>query len=125
MTSQLVVSARFALTAQEAITALSRWVDEAPVNAARDPEARTWGRIAKVQEECGEVIAAYIGVTGQNPRKGVTHTPYDVETELLDVALTALCAYEHVTDHAGRAVVELLGFALSRHTRAMGGASHG
>lgn len=76
---------------------LSAWIDAHPANAARDPEARLWGRLAKIQEEAGEVIAATIGATGQNPRKGVTHTMDDVARELLDVAVTALAAYEHVT----------------------------
>lgn len=79
------------------LAALSAWIDGHPANAARDPEARLWGRIAKVQEEAGEVVSALIGVTGQNPRKGVTHSMDDVANELLDVAVTALVAYEHVT----------------------------
>lgn len=106
--------------AQDAITKLSRWVDDAPANAGRDPQARTWGRLAKVAEECGEVIAAYIGATGQNPRKGTTHDMADVEKELLDVALTALAAYEHITDHQGRAMRDLCSFATQRHERALG-----
>jgi NTP pyrophosphatase (non-canonical NTP hydrolase) len=75
---------------------ISRWVDDAPANAARDPEARTWGRLSKVAEEAGEVISAFIGVTGQNPRKGVSDHMDHVAEELLDVALTALAAYVHV-----------------------------
>ena len=94
-----------------AIVALSEWIDKAPVNAARNPEAATWGRLAKVGEEAGEVIAAYIGVTAQNPRKGVTHTEQDVTKELLDVAVTALAAYEHVIGHRGTSIE-----ALRRHT---------
>jgi hypothetical protein len=31
-------------------------------------------RMLKLQEEVGEVAQAVIGVTGQNPRKGTTHT---------------------------------------------------
>jgi len=84
------------------ITALSRWIDEG--NVGRDPEAATWARIAKITEEAGEVVAALIGATGQNPRKGVTHTMSDVEDELLDVALTALAALEHVRGHDGRSL---------------------
>lgn len=76
---------------------LSAWIDTAPANAARDPEAATWGRLAKVAEESGEVIAAYIGATGQNPRKGITHGMAAVRGELLDVAVTALTAIEHLT----------------------------
>lgn len=82
------------MTANGALHALSRWIDLG--NADRDAEARTWGRLAKVSEECGEVIAAFIGWTGQNPRKGVTHGPSDVESELLDVAVTALGAIAHL-----------------------------
>lgn len=73
---------------------LSAWIDAG--NEHREAEARTWGRLAKVSEECGEVIAAYIGMTGQNPRKGFTHGALDVEEELLDVAVTALCAVAHL-----------------------------
>lgn len=105
--------------AQAAMTRLSQWIDDAPANAARNPEALTWSRLAKVAEECGEVIAAYIGFTGQNPRKGVTHTGQDVESELLDVALTALLAYEHVTNHRGDCVVDLLLNVLEKRKRAI------
>ena len=78
------------------LAALSQWIDAG--NEHRDPEAVTWGRLAKVSEECGEVISAYIGATGQNPRKGVTGDMNNVVDELLDVAITALCAIEHVLD---------------------------
>lgn len=54
------------------------------------PEAT---RLLKIIEEAGEVAEAYIGVTGANPRKGFTHSLGDLESELLDVALTALIAY--------------------------------
>lgn len=90
---------------QAALVALSEWIDAG--NAHRDPEARTWGRLAKLSEEEGEVIGAYIGATGQNPRKGVTHSTADVLEELLDVAVTALGAYEHLDNHAGRSLSEL------------------
>ncbi|SRR5712691_8884480 len=86
---------------------ISDWIDNSPENLARDPEARTWGRLAKVSEECGEVIGAYIGVTGQNPRKGVNHSQDDVLKELLDVAITALCAYEHMTGNKAQSLEAL------------------
>src|SRR5690606_15699829 len=91
--------------AQASLTALSEWIDAG--NTHRDPESVTWGRIAKLTEESGEVIAAYIGATGQNPRKGVTHTVEDVIAELLDVAVTALGAVEHLTEHRGDALARL------------------
>ena len=93
------------LTASEALVALSEWIDAA--NAHKPPEQQAWERTAKVAEECGEVIAAMIGMTGQNPRKGVTHTVDDVVAELLDVAITALGGVEHLTGHKGGAL-ELL-----------------
>lgn len=77
---------------------ISDWIDDAPQNAARDREAALWGRVSKVSEECGETIAALIGATGQNPRKGTTHVLADVCEELLDVALTALAAWYHITE---------------------------
>jgi NTP pyrophosphatase (non-canonical NTP hydrolase) len=91
--------------AQAALTELSKWIDAG--NTGRDPEAVTWGRLAKLTEESGEVIAAFIGQTGQNPRKGVTHQLADVIEELLDVAVTALGAIEHLTDHDGYALERL------------------
>lgn len=89
---------------------LSRWVDESPENAARDPEAATWGRLSKITEEAGEVITAFIGATGQNPRKGFSATEADVRKELLDVAVAALAAYEHLSGNQGQSVVALKGY---------------
>ncbi|WBB68962.1 MazG-like family protein [Micromonospora sp. WMMD812] len=51
-------------------------------------------RILKLTEEAGEAAGAWIGLLGQNPRKGVTHTREDVAAELADVAFTALVAVE-------------------------------
>lgn len=98
----------------QSLAALSDWIDTAPANAARDPEAATWGRLAKITEEAGEVIAAFIGATEQNPRKGRTHEGTDVIKELLDVALTALCAVEHMTNNSGRSMA-----LLSEHIRSV------
>ncbi len=91
-------------TSDEALIELNQWIDKH--NAGKDPEARTWGRLSKVGEEFGEVVSAYIGVTNQNPRKGSYSTMDDVVKELLDVALTALCAVVHLTgdEHATEAL---------------------
>ena len=96
------------------IAALSRWIDDG--NQHRDPEAATWARLAKITEEAGEVVAAHIGATGQNPRKGVTHSTADVEAELLDVAITALAALEHLRGHDERSL-DLLGDKLEATLR--------
>lgn len=84
------------------LAALSARIDASSEH--RDPEAVTWGRIAKIAEESGEVIAAFIGATGQNPRKGVTHSIDDVIEELLDVAVTALGAVEHLTGNESTSI---------------------
>lgn len=76
------------------LCALSRWIDDN--NALKPAEQQLWERTAKTAEEAGEVIAAMIGYTGQNPRKGYTHSISDVQAELLDVAVTALGAIAHI-----------------------------
>ena len=45
--------------------------------------------LMKVAEEFGEAVEAYIGATGQNPRKGVCRTVDDIRKELYDVIVTA------------------------------------
>lgn len=76
-----------------------------------------WERIGKIAEEYGEVTEAWIGVAGSNPRKGKTHTDTHLLTELLDVALCALGAYEHVTGNAGNCHDALYEHAVSRTDR--------
>jgi NTP pyrophosphatase (non-canonical NTP hydrolase) len=56
------------------------------------PNAALAFRVLKLTEETGEAAEALIGATGQNPRKGVTHTMDDLANELCDVALTAMLA---------------------------------
>ncbi|MPY47089.1 MazG-like family protein [Streptomyces acidicola] len=55
-------------------------------------------RILKLSEEAGEVAQAWIGAVGQNPRKGVTHSPRDVADELCDVIVTAAVALASIVD---------------------------
>ena len=81
------------------LTRLSVWIDDH--NIDKNPDLQLWERIGKIGEEFGETIAALIGYLGQNPRKGVTHTLGDIQKELLDVAVTALGAHEHVTGNHG------------------------
>ncbi|RJL24473.1 MazG-like family protein [Bailinhaonella thermotolerans] len=82
-----------------AIAELTAWLDAA--NPRTDHEVAM--RIMKIGEEYGEAAAAYIGVTGQNPRKGVHATPDDLAAELCDVAVTALVALTTVTGGPGPA----------------------
>jgi hypothetical protein len=63
----------------------------------QQPLAQAWARLSKIGEELGEAIDAFIGVTGQNPRKGVYGEEDDVDNELVDVALTAILCLQHRT----------------------------
>ncbi|MYS72317.1 hypothetical protein GTY88_18095 [Streptomyces sp. SID5926] len=73
-------------------------------------------RMLKLSEEVGEVAEAVIGATGQNPRKGVTHTWDDVEAELCDVVITAMVALRTLTPEArevfGRHLARVAGRSL-------------
>jgi NTP pyrophosphatase (non-canonical NTP hydrolase) len=75
------------------IRQLVAWLDEA--NGTGEHE--TAMRLMKLGEEAGEVMRAYIGLQGQNPRKGVTHTKADVADELCDVIVTAMVALHGFT----------------------------
>lgn len=72
-------------------------------------------RILKTVEEAGETARAWIGATGQNPRKGTTHTIDEVADELADVAIAALVAIaglgldpQQVTDRRAATVASRL-----------------
>ena len=69
------------------------WLDAAN---GRGPH-ETAVRVMKIAEEAGEAVAAYIGTTGTNPRKGVTATPDGLAGELCDVVLAALIALATIT----------------------------
>ncbi|MFF0591989.1 MazG-like family protein [Streptomyces antibioticus] len=76
-------------------------------------------RILKLSEEVGEVAQAVIGATGQNPRKGTTHTWDDVQSELCDTAITALVALRTLTPEPERVFTEHLARVAER---SLGGA---
>lgn len=81
----------------QSITLLHAWLE------ADQPHGGQEGmllRMLKIQEEVGEVAQAVIGATGQNPRKGTTHTWDDVRSELCDVVITALVALRTLTPDA-------------------------
>ncbi|MFJ8633707.1 MazG-like family protein [Streptomyces sp. NPDC093568] len=80
-----------------AVDALWTWLDtDQPI----DGREGMLLRMLKLSEEVGEVAEAVIGATGQNPRKGVTHTWEDVQGELCDVVITALVALRTLTPDA-------------------------
>ncbi|MEU0406765.1 MazG-like family protein [Streptomyces griseorubiginosus] len=73
-------------------------------------------RLIKVVEEAGEASAAYIGMTVQNPRKGITHTPADVADELCDVIIAAAVALHAFSDAPPAALTAKLDAAARRLT---------
>lgn len=76
------------------IAALVAWLDESNGTGPHE----TAMRLLKLGEEVGEVSQAYIGATGQNPRKGTTHSAGDVADELCDVIVTAMVALHSFVD---------------------------
>ncbi|MFI1026988.1 MazG-like family protein [Streptomyces sp. NPDC020951] len=76
------------------VDALWAWLDANQAHAGREGLLL---RVLKLSEEVGEVAQAVIGATGQNPRKGVSHTWDDVQAELCDVVITALVALRTLT----------------------------
>ena len=77
----------------ENVETLCVWLDDSNEVSQHEDSMR----VMKIGEEYGEAVAAYIGMVGQNPRKGVTHTLDDLLSELADVALTAMAAIQHFT----------------------------
>ena len=110
------------ITFHDEMAELIDWMDtDLDSNVAElykgQPLAQDWARIAKVIEETGEVIDAYIGVTGQNPRKGEYGDMGHVLSELCDVALTGLYAIQHFTKDAESTLGQLHARALHHRQR--------
>ncbi|MFF4797272.1 MazG-like family protein [Streptomyces sp. NPDC001351] len=78
----------------QAVDDLWTWLD---ANRPHGGQEGMLLRMLKLSEEVGEVAEAVIGATGQNPRKGITHTWEDVQGELCDVVITALVALRTLT----------------------------
>jgi NTP pyrophosphatase (non-canonical NTP hydrolase) len=77
---------------------LTDWLGDIPIEV----------QLLKLSEEVGEVAEAYIGLTGHNPRKGVTHTRDDLTGEVADVIITAAVSIVRLTGSpaAARAAFE-------------------
>lgn len=98
------------IRAHNDIIRTDKWIDDnAPIDYQEQPLGMLWGRVGKLGEEVGEAIQALIGVTGQNPRKGVQGTFIDVQNELADVVFTALCAMQHISKNTdNRSIDDIL-----------------
>jgi NTP pyrophosphatase (non-canonical NTP hydrolase) len=98
---------------------VTAWLDGC--NGTSDAELGM--RILKIAEETGEVVAAWFGATGQNPRKGRTHTRDDVAAELADVVTSAVVAMvslghdpaQVLTDAAGKLAARLDTLGVAAH----------
>lgn len=76
------------IACSDAIDISNRWRQEVYVNEQHSLAER----ILKIVEEVGELSEAYIGYTGQNERKGFTHTLEDLRSEIVDVITSGLVA---------------------------------
>ncbi|MFD4632551.1 MazG-like family protein [Streptomyces sp. NPDC058284] len=81
----------------DTVDRLCAWLDS---QNRRAPQEALLLRMLKLSEEVGEVAQAVIGATGQNPRKGTSHTWDDVQAELCDVIVTAMVALRTLTPDA-------------------------
>lgn len=70
---------------ESALRCRDQLIDRSPLTG----QAALLAQALKVQEESGELAEAMIGVMGQNPRKGFSHTTDDLLKEAIDVILTA------------------------------------
>lgn len=91
------------------------WLDGHPDT---DPALAVPLRVLKVAEEAGEAAAALIGATGQNPRKGHSHTEADVAAELCDVITAAAVALATVVPDPERVLREHIGKVYLRSVEA-------
>lgn len=95
------------------VATLTAWLDAA--NPRTEHEVAC--RVMKLAEETGEAVAAYIGMTGQNPRKGTCATLDDLTAELCDVIVTAMVALATVTGDASGAETRLQQHVAARFAR--------
>jgi len=70
------------------VIGVRRWLDRH--NGYGAPELGL--RVARVAEAAGTAVGAWLGLVGQHPRTGVTHTRDEVAAELGEVVLAALVA---------------------------------
>lgn len=95
----------------DTIASLVGWLDE---NSKLDADTEKMMRVWKIFEEAGEVAQAVTGMTGQNPRKGVTHTEEDVQAEICDVIFTGMVALLSRTPEAPQVFAKRLEYVAGR-----------
>ncbi len=102
-----------AITIWQHVATLVTWLDVA--HPRTDHEIAC--RVMKLAEETGEAVAAYIGMTGQNPRKGICATRDDLASELCDVIISAMIALATITGDADSAETSLQAHLSARFAR--------
>jgi NTP pyrophosphatase (non-canonical NTP hydrolase) len=103
---------------RDLVTCIDEWLDDKVGAQYKFGHlAQDWARVGKISEECGEAIQALIGITGQNPRKGVQGTMDDLLNELADCAWTAVLAIQHFTKDASETSNILTRKGLQIHVR--------
>jgi hypothetical protein len=95
------------------VATLVAWLDAAHPRTEHEIACR----VMKLAEETGEAVAAYIGMTGQNPRKGICASVDDLASELCDVVITALIALASITPGTADAEACLQAHLTARFTR--------
>ncbi len=103
--------------ASRKLAAISDWIDAH--NAHRHPLVSLWSRVTKASEEAGEAQDELRLWLGENPRKPKTETDRAVVEELLDTAVAALGAVEHLRGNNGVALSMLFYKIDQVHERAM------
>jgi NTP pyrophosphatase (non-canonical NTP hydrolase) len=84
-----------------AIETIDNWLDNNTSELYKNqPLAQDMARVAKAGEEAGEAFEAFLGATGQNPRKGFSKDIEDVFDELADVAMAGILGIQHFTKDA-------------------------
>lgn len=105
----------FRKTDLDRIAAIDQWLDdETGPDYKAQPLAQDLARVCKVQEEEGEAIDAFLGMTSQNPRKGKYADQNTLLSELADRALTAIYAINHFTKNPAM-TAEIMENRLNRH----------
>lgn len=95
---------------------VGRLADRLDAHSTLPAEQRRVLQILKISEEAGEVAEAVIGVLGQNPRKGFSHTWDDVRAELCDVIITAMVALHRIGPEPEAVFAAHLGRVAARDT---------
>ncbi|MFF5129966.1 MazG-like family protein [Streptomyces syringium] len=99
---------------QETWDTVEQLVDWLDAESTVAPEVARLLRVLKISEEAGEVAEAIHGVIGSNPRKGISHTWDDVQSELCDVILTSMVALKTITPDAAKVFEERLAYVAER-----------